>query len=131
MGLAYELVTTDEDGRPRIAMLSHGEILVINGEMRIALWPASTTSVNLSNGQPYLLSVIVPDAVWYLLGSAQRLGGDSPLACFRLTADEVRSDRHAGFPVVGPIAFRLERAVDEVVAEWQAQHDMIRNAAAS
>lgn len=125
-GLAYELVTVDGTGRPRVAMLSHGEILAVDGELRLALWPGSTTSANLADGRPYLLSVVQPGSVQYLLGTAERLPGDAPLACFSLTVDEVREDQHAGYPVKAPITYEGRRSLDETLSDWRTQHDMLR-----
>lgn len=124
-GRAYELVTVDEDGRPRVAMLSHGEILTVNDRLRIGLWPGSQTSINLKEGRPFLLSVVAPGSVWYLMGKASSLPQNGNLARFELRIEEARSDRHVGFSVVGPITFKADDDMDQAISDWNRQHEML------
>jgi hypothetical protein len=126
-GLAYELATVDSNGQPRIAMLSHGEVLIVDGRLRMALWPGSKTSANLAGGRSCLLSIVVPGSVWYLLGHARSLPGDAPLACFELAVEEVRADRHTGYPVTGPITYKTEGELSDAISDWRVQHDMLRH----
>lgn len=125
-GLAYELATVDPTGRPRMAMLSHGEILVVDGTLRLALWSGSKTSTNLADGRTCLLSVVVPGSVWYILGHARSIPGEASLACFELELEEVRTDSHAGYPVTGPITYEAERNQSQAISDWKLQHEMLR-----
>ncbi|MGH8913607.1 MAG: hypothetical protein ACRDZM_03730 [Acidimicrobiia bacterium] len=121
-GLAYELATVDEDGWPRIAMLSHGEITTTADSVRLVLWGGSSTGKNLASGRPALLSVVSEGLVCYLSGRARHLRSASGLDAFELTVERVRIDTHQGFPVRSPIRFEAEDGDrSAAVEEWRRQ----------
>ena len=131
IGLAYLLVTTDEDGTPRPCMLSAGEILVPDDRhIRIALWPGTTTSKNLSRGSRVLFCYIAPGTVFYAKGQSTPLGPgrDSKLERFEVTVDAVESDIHQGMPVKETVLFEIEGMdTSKVAADWQRQLEALRS----
>lgn len=130
IGLAYLLVTTDEDGTPRPCMLSVGEILVPDDKhLRIALWPSTTTSKNLKRGVRALFCFVAPGSVIYAKGVSRWLGAgpNSKLERFELSIDAVESDIHQGMPVKETLLFEvvgLDTA--KVVSDWQRQLAALR-----
>lgn len=126
-GLAYELATVDDDGWPRVAMLSHGEIATGSHAVQFVLWSGTSTGANLASGRPALLSVVAEGLVCYLSGRARRLNSDSGLDAFEMAVERVRVDSHEGFEVRSPIRFEAEE-VDRATAilEWRRQLDLLR-----
>lgn len=130
IGLAYLLVTTDEDGTPRPCMLSAGEILAPDDRhLRVALWPGTTTSKNLARGSRVLFCYIAPGVVLYVKGQAAPLGPgpDSKLERFEITSEAVESDIHQGMPVKETVLFSIEDAdTTKIAAEWGHQLEALR-----
>jgi hypothetical protein len=92
----YELLTVAEDGWPHVALLSVGELLALGpAELRLALWPSSTTTANLARtGEAVLCAVIDGDAhrvrlACTSLGALRTEGG---LAAFSADVRAVRRD---------------------------------------
>lgn len=129
-GLAYELATVDDDGWPRVAMLSHGEILAVDPQrLRFALWTNTNTGKNLTSGRPGLLSVVTPGFVCYIGGHAKTLSRDDGMDLFELEVEKVRTDQHKGLPVVSPITFTSEdeETSRQILDLWRKQVDTMRN----
>ena len=130
IGLAYLLVTTDEDGTPRPCMLSAGEILVFDDKhLRVALWPGTSTSKNLARGSRALFCYVAPRTVLYAKGRPTSLGPgpDSKLERFEVTIDAVESDVHQGMPVKETVLFEVEGMdTSKVAADWNRQLDALR-----
>lgn len=125
-GLAYELATVDEDGWPRVAMLSHGEIRTAPESIRLLLWSGTTTGRNLAAGRPALLSVVAPGFVCYLSGRSRLLRSGSGLDAFEMSVGRVRLDSHEGLPVRSPIMFEADDGDrGAVVAEWRRQLEIL------
>jgi hypothetical protein len=125
IGLAYLLVTADEDGTPRPCMLSAGEILARDDRhLRVALWPGTTTSQNLARGGRALFCYMAPGTVIYAKGTPSVLGRGpgSKLERFELTIDAVESDIHQGMPVKDTVLFEVTGMdTSKVVSDWQRQ----------
>lgn len=124
VGLTVLLVTVDIDGWPRLAMLSAGEVLA-NGprRLRLALWPGSTSTANLTRGGRATLSLVHGGAGWYLHCSARRsrdleLPGGRLLAGFALTVEEVLEDAVPYAELTAGITFRLTEP-ERVLASWR------------
>jgi hypothetical protein len=121
-GLAYELATVDEDGWPRIAMLSHGEIVTRSHSVLFVLWSGTTTGKNLASGRPATLSVVADDLVCYLSGRARLLRSGSRLDAFEMMLERARVDSHEGFAVRSPVRFEAEDGdVAAAVSGWRKQ----------
>jgi hypothetical protein len=130
IGLAYLLVTTDENGTPRPCMLSAGEIFVPDERhIRIALWPGTTTSKNLARGSRALFCYVAPRTVLYAKGQSASLGPGpgSKLERFEVTIDAVESDVHQGMPVKETVLFEVEGMdTSKVAADWKRQLASLR-----
>lgn len=126
---AFLLVTTDDDGAPRISMVSVGELLVCGTRtLRLALWPGTNTARNLGRGGAVLLGFVSPDSVTYVCAEPVRLAVPEPAAleCFELTVTEVRVDVHVGMPVTSGITFRVEGPDrTTAVATWRRQRALL------
>lgn len=132
VGLAYMLLTLDADLTPRPCMLSAGEILAVSDAcLRFALWRGTRTSANLARGGPAVFCYVAPRTVFYLSGKAKKLGEarEAGAELFELVVENVDSDEHAGMPVTDTIRFEAESPpLDEVLREWYARLEVLRNA---
>jgi hypothetical protein len=127
---AFLLLTGDEDGAPRISMVSAGELLVRDERtLRVALWRGTRSAANLARGCTALLGAISPGSVIYVRARPERLVAAEPaeVECFELTVTEVRADTHAGMPVTSGITFRTD-APDEAAADWRRQRQLLADA---
>jgi hypothetical protein len=121
---AYLLLTGDEDGAPRISMLSVGEVLVLDPRtLRVALWPGTHTAANLGRGGTALFGAISPGSVTYVRLRPVRLTAPAHLECFELTVTDVRADVHEGMPVTSGITFRAEDP--SVATTWRDQRALL------
>lgn len=130
---AFLLVTGDEDGAPRISMVSAGELLVRDERtLRVGLWRGTRSAANLARGGTALLGAVSPGSVIYVRARPDPLVVPEPaeLACFELTVTEVRADAHAGMPVTSGITFRTD-APEEAVADWRRQRRLLADARAA
>jgi hypothetical protein len=127
---AFLLVTGDEDGAPRISMVSAGELLVRDERtLRVALWPGTRSAGNLARGGTALLGAVSPGSVIYVRAKPHRLVAPETagLECFELTVTEVRADVHAGMPVTSGITFRTD-APDRTATDWRRQRELLAGA---
>src|SRR5262245_34788838 len=98
VGFMAQLITVDGDGWPRVALLSPGEILATGPRrLRLALWPGSNTTANLTRAGRATLALVHEGASWYFRCSARRsrdmeLPGGQNLAAFALIVDEALED---------------------------------------
>ena len=134
VGLGYPLATVDEDGRPRPAMLSTGEILATSDStLRLAMWPDSTSASNLAAGRPCFLTFVGPGVVFHVHGRATALRPDPATspgpACFELQVERVDADAHPGLPTVQTITYACETiTVETLLEEWRATLERLRRA---
>lgn len=132
VGVAYLLVTADDDGTPRPCMLSAGELLAVDDRtLRVALWPGTRTSANLARGSPALLCYVAPGSVFYVRGRGRPLPETTStrLARFEIGVESVESDVHEGMPVTSPIVFSVEGSDPAAVVEaWRGQIRALREA---
>ncbi len=120
--LTVLLLTVDPEGWPRVAMLSAGEVLATGARtLRLALWPESTTTANLTRSGRATLALVEGGAGWYFLCSARRradlaLPGRC-LASFELRVEEALEDVVPYAQLTGGITFRLAEP-EQTVAAW-------------
>jgi hypothetical protein len=127
---AFLLVTGDEDGAPRISMVSAGELLVQDERtLRVALWHGTRSAGNLARGGTALLGGVSPGSVIYVRAKPERLVVPEPadLECFELAVTEVRADVHAGMPVTSGITFRTDEP-EQAATDWRRQRQLLANA---
>jgi hypothetical protein len=124
---AFLLVTTDEDGTPRISMVGAGDLLVRDERtLRVALWAGTATSGNLTRGGTALFGAVSPGSTAYLRLRPAPLSAPGDLSCFELTVTGVREDAHPGMPVTTGITFRAERPPhEEALATWRRQRALL------
>jgi hypothetical protein len=127
---AFLLITTDDDGAPRISMVSVGELLVRDERtLRVALWPGTRTAGNLSRGGTALLGAVSPGSVIYVHVTPCPLEVPAELDCFELILTQVRADAHASMPVTSGITFRTDEAGRAAaVTSWRRQRELLANA---
>jgi hypothetical protein len=118
------LLTVDDTGWPRVAMLSAGEVLAAGPrEVRVALWPDSRTTANLAATGRATLALVHAGAGWYLRCAAGgradlAAGGGRSLAAFVLTVEETLEDVVPYAELVSGVAFRLTEP-DRVLPVWR------------
>jgi hypothetical protein len=82
-GFTMLLVTTTEDGWPHMAMVSVGEVVPAGGPdaLRLALWPGSTATRNLTPSGRGMLAAVVDGTSYALRLALERAGEvETPLA---------------------------------------------------
>ena len=108
---AHLLVTVDEGGRPRVAVLAPTEIKAID-ERRVAIAVRAGTSTerNLRRGSSALLWCVLDAAAYSLRGAVKALpspGGEH--AAYELTVEEALRDFYAGAPMIAGPTYRQIR----------------------
>jgi hypothetical protein len=130
MGLTVLLLTTNADDWPQVAMLSAGEVLALHAsELRLALWPGSGATRNLTSRSRATLMLVTGDAGYYLRVRTHRLSDITPmgarLAVFGATVDDVLVDEVDYATLVSGIEFRLLEP-EAVLARWVATLEALR-----
>lgn len=122
-GLTLLVLSVGEDGWPHQAMLSVGEVVALDRRrVRLALWPQSTTTRNLTGrGQAVLTAVL--DHVGYVARLRVSQSGEletpraGTLARFDGRVEEVKEDVVPYAVLESGIRFRLTGR-DDVLARW-------------
>jgi hypothetical protein len=123
-GHAFLLLSADASGWPRVAILSAGEVVVMgDGELRLALWPDSASTSNLSRTRRATLAAAVPPRMYYLrlecTDGKELHVGDRRLTAYRSRVVEALEDRVPYAELTTPISFRLA-APDSTLTSWEA-----------
>jgi len=134
VGFTIELLTIDDAGWPRVALLSVGEVLATDDRtLHLALWPATTSTSALAREGRGTLACVLPPTAYSIHVSARREAdlrvGSMQHAHFRCTVEEVLSDTVGYAQLTSGVAFELKDA-DAVVARWTSTIDALRGAAA-
>ena len=129
VGFTMQLLTVDEDGWARVALLSVGEVVALDAaRLRLALWPGSHTTENLTRSGHGLLAFVHGGSSHTVRMEARRtadLAGVNVRATFDADVTEVRSDEVPYARLTGGITFDLPDP-GAVVARWQATVDALR-----
>ncbi len=130
-GDTYLLVTTAEEGWPHIAMLSAGEVLAVSpSELRLALWPRSSTTANLRAGGRALLAYFAPGSAYYVQLEAEPYkagaGVTDSLARFSARVTRALVDRVDYAEITSGIRFRL-RDPAQVLQRWEQAISTLRS----
>jgi hypothetical protein len=131
-GLTILLITTAADGWPHVAMLSAGEVLAAGErEVRLALWPGSATTANLSRTGQGLLMLVTGGVTNYVRlearpGSELALAS-GPRAFFVADVAEVLQDVVGYAEITSAIGFRLKEP-EKVVPLWEEAVAAMRSA---
>jgi hypothetical protein len=129
VGFTMQLLTVDVGGWPRVALLSVGEVVALDAaHLRLALWPGSNTTDNLTRTGRGLLAFVHGGSSHTVRMEARRTG-DIAEPNLRATFDadvvEVRSDDVPYARLTGGITFDLPDP-GPTVARWQATVDALR-----
>jgi hypothetical protein len=132
-GLTFQLLTTDEQDWPQVALLSVGELVAIDAQsLRAGLWLHSSTSKNLTRTGRATLVLIANGNGYYVRLRAERgndldLGTEGRLAYFVLKIEDVLEDAADYASLTSGVTFRL-KSPEQVVPRWQRTVDALRAA---
>ena len=108
-GRTIPLVTVDGDGFPHFAILSYGEILAAGGsELRIGLYPNSSTTRNIQARPRLSLLVVLGDSVYYVKGAANERPAPGVVR-FDVAVEQVLVDNEPGARITGGIGFEMSQ----------------------
>ncbi len=97
LGQAIVVATTDDQGRPHFALLSHREVLAVDAcALRLATYTDSRTSFNMRRRQAVSLCLVEDGAVWYVKARTHEITPELPghpgVAAFAAVVEEVKRD---------------------------------------
>lgn len=130
-GLTLLVLSVDDDGWPRQAMLSVGEVVAFDGRrLGMALWPQSTTTRNLTERGRAVLTAVVDETSYVVRLRVSRSGElftsrAGELARFDALVEEVGSDVVPYAVLESGIRFRLTDRED-VLARWGEVRAVLR-----
>jgi|SRR5580658_1806310 hypothetical protein len=133
VGLTIQLLTADESGWPRVALLSVGEVLVLDDSiLRLALWPGSRTTANLTRTGRATLAFVHDHASYTLQVEARRAAdlaepAERAVFCGRVAA--LQRDEVPYAVLTTGIAFDLPDPAP-VLERWRTTIDALRRATA-
>ena len=133
-GVTLLLLTTTGDGWPHVAMLSVGELLALDRDLlRVALWPSSTATRNLSETGQTTISVVHEGVAYYVRCKSSRrddlgvLESDDRLACFDLRVANILEDVVPYAKLTSGITFQLADGPASA-ARWASRVTAMRDA---
>lgn len=124
-GFTLLLLSVDHDGWPHQAMLSVGEVAVLDpAHLRLALWSRSTTTQNLTARPTATLTCVVAPTSYAIRvltqrGEDLRLGAGIVLACFDASIEGISADEAPYAILESGVRFRLNDR-EQVFARWAA-----------
>jgi hypothetical protein len=131
VGLTIQLLTADESGWPRVALLSVGEVLALDDSvLRLALWPGSRTTANLTRTGRGTLAFVHDHASYAVQVEARRaadLAAPVERAVFYGRLAAVHRDEVPYAVLTTGITFDLP-APAPVLERWRATIDALRAA---
>jgi hypothetical protein len=130
-GLTFLLLSVREDGSPHLAMLSVGEVVALDRRrLRLALWPASTTTRNLIERKAATLAAVLEET-GYTVRLGVRAAGElatplaGRLARFDASVEEVGADVVPYAVLESGVRFRLKEP-REVLPRWAEVRAQLR-----
>ncbi len=106
------LVTVDANGFPHFAILSYGEILAAGPrDLRIGLYPNSTTTRNIQARPAVGLLIVLGDSVYYLKGTASEKPAKGVVR-FDIAIEQVLVDNEPGARITSGIGFEMSQGKD-------------------
>jgi hypothetical protein len=127
VGHTISLIAVDDEGWPRLALLSVGEVVSTTGaDLRLALYATSGTTAALTASGRALLNVVLDGTNYKIRAAVRRLSQDAGrLAVFYGTIARVDEDRVGYAEIVSGITYRLADQA-AVVERWSEQVDLLR-----
>ncbi|BCI51795.1 hypothetical protein NIIDNTM18_10730 [Mycolicibacterium litorale] len=122
VGQTISLITIDENGWPRLALLSIGEVYSASGtDIRLALHAGSGTTAALTASGRALLNTVLEATNYRIRVQVERVDrGPGPLAFFTGTVIAVDEDRVPYAELTSGITYSL-RNEEAVLVRWQRQ----------
>ncbi|HLQ34637.1 MAG TPA: hypothetical protein VK457_18280 [Chloroflexota bacterium] len=103
------LVTIDGSGFPHFAILSYGEILATSPrELRIGLYPGSTTTRNIQARPRLSVLIVLGDSVYYVKGTAHEQPAENVVR-FDVAVEQVLVDNEPGARITSGIGFEMSQ----------------------
>ena len=130
-GFTMLLVTVTGDGWPHLAMLSVGEVVASGDQsLRLALWPGSTATHNLTpSGQATLAAVVDGTSYSVRLAVARTGEVETPLAGqlarFEARVKAASADEAPYAVLESGVRFRLKDS-DATLARWAELREALR-----
>jgi hypothetical protein len=130
-GFTMLLATVTEDGWPHLAMLSVGEVVATaDASMRLALWPGSTATHNLTPSGCGTLSAVVDGTSYSVRLAVSREGEvETPLAGqlarFEARVEGASADEAPYAVLESGVRFRLKDP-EAVLARWAELREALR-----
>jgi hypothetical protein len=128
-GFTPLLVTVDAEGWPHIALLSAGEVLIVDQRIRMALWARSTATEDLDrSGRGLVYAVVGDDALGLRVKCHRGPDIDEPgtrLATFECRVEDAFSDKVGYAELRSGITFVLVRP-DRDLARWKRTISALR-----
>jgi hypothetical protein len=135
VGTTILLLTSTPDGWPHLAMVSMGEVLLLDSRrLLLALWPNSTATANLTHSGRATLALVHGQAGYYVRAATLR-GEDLAVpdagsyACFSLQVADVQEDVAPYATLTGGVTYVLKDPID-TVERWQRTVRGLRQRAA-
>ncbi len=129
LGIVFRLSTVDEQGWAHAALLSVGEILVINpNRMRIILWPTSSTAKNMERSKRATLEAIADDGMYEIRLNLNKLADTTTeynLSIFEGEVHQVRFHKVQYARVTSGITYELLDP-QKVVDRWKIQIETLK-----
>jgi hypothetical protein len=131
-GFTVMLMSVGEDGWPHLALLSIGEVVVMDDRrLRTALWPGSTAVRNLARSRRCTLAAVVDEASYTVRVSVRSRGelaiaGAGRRAVFDAHVEESRIDVAPYAVLDSGIRFRLTSRAP-ALARWAATRAALRD----
>lgn len=132
-GFTLQLLTVRDDGWPHAAMLSAGEVIVVDDRrLRIAVWPGSTSAANLAVRPEATLAFVVAPTAYLLRVTATGLDDvETPLggrlAAFEAAVDAAAADEAPYAVLEDGIRYRLPDS-EATLARWAQTRSALREA---
>lgn len=131
VGFTVQVLSTDRDGWPAVAIVSAGE-LALGGEgdrLLLALWPSSSAVANITRSERATLTFVLDGTSYVVRAVARRLEdlevpGGGQLACFALTIAGATADEAPYAKLTAGIRYELD---DEpaTVERWRAVRSLL------
>jgi hypothetical protein len=131
-GFTMLLLTSTSDGWPHMAMVSVGEVVATGDDtLRLALWPGSTATGNLTPSGNALLAAVVENTSYSVRLAVRRAGEvDTPLAGqlarFEARVDAASADEAPYAVLESGVRFRLNDP-PSVLARWAELREALRD----
>lgn len=104
---AFLLVSVDEGGCPRVAILAPSEVKALDEHrMAVSVQAGTHTARNMKRGSDVLVWCVLNAAAYSLCGAAEPVGEKERFATFHVTVRDVLRDFYSSAPMISGATFR-------------------------